>query len=140
MSAKNILFLCVANSARSQMAEGIAKNFFGDKAVVESAGSFPKGVHPLAIEAMKEIGIDISKQYSKNTDKLPLRFIVKIDYMISLCEEDACPDMVSRTAQKLKWVIQDPAISTDGIQSFRVARDQIKELIENFGKENELLK
>ena len=133
MSAKNILFLCVANSARSQIAEGIARNLFGDKAIIESAGSLPKGVHPLAIEAMKEIGIDISKQYSKSTDKLPLRFIVKIDFMISLCEEDTCPDMASKTAQKLKWVIQDPAIMND-IQSFRVARDRIKDLIEEFGK------
>ena len=133
MSAKNILFLCVANSARSQIAEGIARNLFGDKAIIESAGSLPKGVHPLAIEVMKEIGIDISKQYSKSTDKLPLRFIVKIDFMISLCEEDTCPDMASKTAQKLKWVIQDPAIMND-IQSFRVARDRIKDLIEEFGK------
>jgi arsenate reductase len=138
MSAKNILFLCVANSARSQMAEGIARNLFGDKAVIESAGSIPKGVHTLAIESMKEIGIDISKQYSKNTDKLPLRFIVKIDYMISLCEEDTCPDMASRTAQKLKWAINDPAVDNE-IQCFRIARDQIKKLIEEFGKKEGLL-
>ncbi len=87
---------------------------------------------------MKEIGIDISKQYSKNTDKLPLRFIVKIDFMISLCEEDTCPDMASRTAQKLKWVIKDPVINNE-IQSFRNARDEIKELIEEFGKKEGIL-
>jgi len=138
MSVKNILFLCVANSARSQMAEGIARSLFGDKAVIESAGSIPKGVHPLAIEAMKEIGIDISKQYSKSTDKLPLRFIVKIDFMISLCEEDTCPDMASRTAQKLKWVIEDPAIKND-IQSFRDARDKIQASIKEFGAKENLL-
>lgn len=138
MSAKNILFLCVANSARSQMAEGIARKLFGDKAVIESAGSLPKGVHPLAIEAMNEIGVDISKQYSKNTDKLPLRFIVKIDFMISLCEEDTCPDMASRTAKKIKWPIQDP-VTENNIESFREARDRIKELIQEFGKEEGLL-
>ena len=133
----NILFLCVANSARSQMAEGIARNLLGDRATIESSGSLPKGVHPLAIEAMKEIGIDISKQYSKNHDKLPLKFIVKIDYMISLCEEDSCPDMASRTAKKIKWPITDPVIASeaDRLQTFRDTRDLIRSHIENFAKE-----
>jgi arsenate reductase len=133
----NILFLCVANSARSQMAEGIARNLLGDKATIESSGSIPKSVYPLAVEVMKEIGIDISKQYSKSHDKLPLKFIVKIDYMISLCEEDSCPDMASRTAKKIKWPITDPVIAeeADRLQAFRDARDNIKAQLEKFAKE-----
>ena len=67
----NILFLCVANSARSQMAEGLAKSMFGKEHNIQSAGSIPSGeVHPSAVIAMDDIGIDIRDQYSKSTDDL----------------------------------------------------------------------
>lgn len=134
----NILFLCTGNSARSQIAEGLAKSIFGSKASIESAGSQPKSLNPLAVEAMKEIGIDISRNYSKSYDKLPLKFIVKTDFIISLCAEENCPDMASRTAKKITWPIVDPAASND-IQDFRNAIILIKELLEVFAKENGLL-
>ncbi len=92
-----ILFLCVANSARSQMAEGLAKNIFGDKAEIQSAGSQPSGkVNPIAIEALKEIGIDISKNYSKFYDELPAKFFADLDYVITLCADEVCPVLSSQ--------------------------------------------
>ena len=64
----NILFMCVANSARSQLAEGLARSIFGSDAEIQSAGSNPGSLNPFAIQVMNEIGIDISKQYSKSID------------------------------------------------------------------------
>jgi arsenate reductase len=83
-----ILFLCVENSARSQIAEGIAKKIFGNMADIQSAGSNPSKVHPLAIEVMKEHGIDISGQKSKSIDKIDM---ADIDWVITLCAEEICP-------------------------------------------------
>jgi len=76
----NILFLCVANSARSQMAEGLAKNILGNTYNVFSAGSKPAFVHPLAIKVMAEINIDISKQFSKSISSIDFS---KIDMIIT---------------------------------------------------------
>ena len=76
----NILFLCVANSARSQMAEGLAKEILGDSHDIQSAGSTPSGeVHPNAIIAMDEIGVNIRNQFSKSTDDLDKDFINNLD-------------------------------------------------------------
>ena len=98
----NILFLCVANSARSQMAEGLARKLLGDTVSVASAGSAPSMVNPFAIKAMAEMGIDIGKQYSKSYDELTPSFIVGLDYVVTLCAEEVCPQMVSK-AKKLHW-------------------------------------
>ncbi len=67
---KGVLFLCVANSARSQMAEGLARAAFGDRVPVASAGSHPTGLNPLAVKALAELGIDISGQRSKSVDSI----------------------------------------------------------------------
>ncbi|QDK42374.1 arsenate reductase ArsC [Bacteriovorax stolpii] len=136
----NILFICSHNSARSQMAEGIARSLFGSTATIESAGAIPKQVNPLAVEVMHEVGIDISKQYAKNFDELPLKFIVKIDYMISLCKEADCPDMVSRTAKKLSWAMPDPAnheqlTKDEQLELFRKSRDLIQTKLNEFKNE-----
>ncbi len=131
---KTILFLCVANSARSQLAEGLAKNMFGDKAIVMSAGSEPSGkVQPWAIEALKEIGIDISHNTSKSIEQLPLGFIASLDYVITLCAEEVCPTMVSK-ATRLHWPIPDPASASEAEKPkiFRTARDEIKKRLEAF--------
>jgi arsenate reductase len=77
----NILFLCVANSARSQMAEGISQKLLGDIAYVSSAGSHPSKVNPLAIEVLKEIGIDISHQKAKSVNSIDKE---RIDVVITL--------------------------------------------------------
>ena len=136
-----ILFLCVANSARSQLAEGIAKSIFGEQAEVKSAGSEPSGkVQPWAIEVLKEEGIDISQHWSKSFEQLSPRFIVSLDYVITLCAEEVCPTMVSK-AQRIHWPIPDPATAseTDKPEAFRAAKREIRSKLEVFGREHGLL-
>ena len=120
-----ILFLCVANSARSQMAEGLAKELLGEKATVESAGSAPSKINPFAIKAMKEIGIDITAQFSKSVDTLQIE---NYDKIVTLCADEVCP-MVSSSVDKQHWPFEDPAAAEGNeeeiLQSFRKIRDQI---------------
>jgi arsenate reductase len=131
--------MCVANSARSQLAEGLAKEVFGDKAEIESAGSVPKTVNPHAIKALKEIGIDISKHRSKSVNDLSPRFLVDLDYVITLCAEEVCPILPSQTAKKLHWPYPDPAGHTgseeEQMQRFREARENIKARLLAFAHE-----
>lgn len=138
----NILFMCVANSARSQMAEGLAKNILGDKVWVESAGSEPKTVNPFALEVMNEIGIDLSRQFSKSYEHLSPKFVVGLDYIITLCVEEVCPMMAAPRAQRLHWGFVDPAnaklTAEDQLTLFREIRDGIKEKIETFAREKTL--
>lgn len=136
----NILFMCVANSARSQLAEGLARQVFPE-AEIRSAGSHPGKLNPSAVTVMKEIGIDISKQYSKSYDDLPPKFIVSLDYVITLCAEEVCPTMVSK-AKKVHWPFPDPAtkepLSEDeSLKRFREARDGIHACLKEFKKEIE---
>ena len=99
----NILFLCVANSARSQLAEGIAKKLFGTKANIESAGSVPSGkVQPWAVKVLSESGIDISQNWSKSIDQLSHEFVEQLDFVITLCAEEVCPVLPSK-AKRLHW-------------------------------------
>lgn len=138
---KTILFLCVANSARSQLAEGLAKAMFKDKANVMSAGSESSGiVQPWAIEALKEIEIDISKNHSKSMDRLPVGFLASLDYVITLCAEEICPTLPSK-AKRLHWPIPDPAAADEKekANAFRFARDEIQKRLGAFGKQENLL-
>lgn len=130
----HILFLCVANSARSQLAEGLAKSIFGDLAVIESAGSEPSGkVQPWAIETLKLDGIDISKNWSKSTDQLSQEFLNNLNYVITLCAEEVCPTLPSR-ATRLHWPIPDPAgvPETKKSAAFQIAKEDIRNRIEAF--------
>ena len=132
----NILFLCVANSARSQMAEGLAKSMFGKEHNIQSAGSIPSGeVHPSAIIAMDDIGIDIRDQYSKSTDDLDKDFIDNLDYAITLCAEEVCPVLPSK-ALSLHWMNEDPANDSYSEKqlktSFSITRDNLYKLIKKF--------
>lgn len=135
-----ILFLCVANSARSQMAEGLARNLYDDKAVVASAGSEPSKVNPFAIRAMKKIGIDITSHYSK-----PISEVLSddIDLVVTLCADEVCP-IVPTSTKKEHWPFKDPAAasgSEEGIlTSFELIRDQIKAQLVDFGRRANLLK
>lgn len=134
---KHILFLCVANSARSQLAEGLAKSIFEEEATIQSAGSEPSGlVQPWAVEVLMEIGIDISKNWSKSTDQLPLEFISNLDFVITLCAEEACPTLPTKS-KRLHWPIQDPAKAPEETkaEAFRTARNQIKEQLIKFKSE-----
>lgn len=130
----HILFLCVANSARSQLAEGLAKSIFKDKAIVHSAGSEPSGkVQPWAIKVLNEDGIDISTNWSKSTEELPLSFLANLDYVITLCAEEVCPTLPSQ-AKRLHWPIQDPASTSEETKeaTFRLAKDEIRKRIDLF--------
>lgn len=126
----NILFLCVANSARSQLAEGLARSALGPGHRVQSAGSRPSHVNPFAVQAMKEIGIDISGHASKSVDSID---VSKIDLVITLCAEEVCPVLPGKTT-RWHWPVVDPAgkgvTEEQKLQCFRDARQTIRKLIE----------
>ena len=133
----NILFLCVGNSARSQIAEGLAKEMLGSDHNVQSAGSIPTGkIHPGALKTMKDIGIDISRQSSKSTDDLDKDFINKLDYVITLCAEEACPFVPSNKAKMINWANEDPANSNYNEKQsemiFKKTRENLFKLIKKF--------
>lgn len=133
---KKILFLCIGNSARSQMAEGFLRHLSSNRFQPFSAGIEPRAVHPLAIEAMLEKGIDISRQYSKGLNEVNL---ADIDVVITLCEEaeQRCPVLPVKV-KKYHWFLSDPAKAEgskeEKLEKFREVRDEIgkkvKELVE----------
>ena len=136
----NILFLCVGNSARSQIAEGLAKEMLGSSHNIQSAGSNPTGnIHPNAICTMKEIGIDISHQRSKSIDNLDTNFLDNLDFVITLCAEEICPVLPSK-ARKLHWLNVDPAnknySETQLKIAFKKTRENIFKLLKKFYVEN----
>ncbi len=134
---KKLMFLCTANSCRSQMAEGFAREY--GKGIIEtfSAGLFPSYVHPRAIEVMKETGIDISNQKSKAIDE---KILKQMDIIITLCghAEAMCP-MTPPAIKKIHCAIEDPVGTTgteeDIINAFRKARDEIKIKIQGLIKD-----
>jgi arsenate reductase len=122
------------------MAEGLARHILGDRVEVMSAGSRPSKVHPLAVEAMAEIGIDISHQRSKSVEEIDTR---RLDLVVTLCAEEVCPVLPGRV-RRLHWPIEDP-VSTDPAlspeqlrQRFRAARDQIRARILALRREPDL--
>mgnify|MGYP001434551080 FL=1 len=138
----NILFLCVGNSARSQIAEGLANNMFGNNHVIRSAGSRPIGkVHGHAIIALEDFGIDISSYKSKATEDLDEDFINNLDFVITLCAEEVCPVLPSK-ARLLHWVNEDPV--NDKLNeaqlktAFNKTRDNIFNLLKKFMIDNNL--
>lgn len=137
---KSILFLCVANSARSQMAEGLGRMIFGDRVVVESAGSEPSKVNPYAIEVMRELGVDITTHRSKSVQTIDA---ATVGTVITLCAEEVCPVFLGK-ARRLHWPIPDPASKDPSVPReemlarFRAARDTIRSLIERFASEDGL--
>jgi|SRR5271165_1924012 len=128
MPRERVLILCTGNSARSQMAEGILRHDFGDQFDVFSAGTKPSHVRPEAIEAMSELGIDLSGHRSKSVDEFLGQ---EFDYVITVCDnaKESCPIFPGRT-QRIHWSFEDPA----GVQgseeertaAFRRIRDQIR--------------
>ncbi|NJM10370.1 MAG: arsenate reductase ArsC [Bdellovibrionaceae bacterium] len=129
-----ILFMCVANSARSQMAEGLAKEILGPDVEIESAGSQPKYLHPCAIAVLNEIGIDISRNGSKSISDLPPSFVDYVDYVITLCTEEVCPVHIGKAGKRLHWPFPDPAGAEEEMSSFRTVRDLIKNRLLEFKK------
>ena len=135
-NTKSILFMCVANSARSQMAEGLARNILGDRVPVMSAGSQPSRVNPYAIEVMRELGIDLTAHRSKSVQTIDP---ADIDTVITLCAEEVCPVFLGN-ARRLHWPIPDPASNdpslprAEMLTRFRTARDTIKRKLEEYSR------
>jgi arsenate reductase len=109
------------------MAEGLARHLLGPDVTVRSAGSSPSRVHPLAIQAMAEIGIDIREQSSKSVDTIDP---ASVDHVITLCAEEVCPAFFGRAA-RLHWPLPDPAAAGgEAIERFRQVRDELARRIE----------
>ena len=127
---RGLLFLCVANSARSQMAEGLARVRFGDRVRVSSAGSSPATVNSFAIAALDELGIDISGHRSKSVDMIDP---ASVDLVVTLCAEEVCPAFLGK-ARRLHWPLPDPAgaagSDAERLAGFRSVRDDIARRLE----------
>ncbi|WP_457627404.1 arsenate reductase ArsC [Persephonella sp.] len=133
-------FICTGNSARSQMAEGLARKLFSEEGIevqVYSAGSKPAGfVHPLAVQVMKEAGIDISTYYSKSLEEIPYS---QLDIIITLCSEaeKECPPAIGKTVYH--WRLKDPVSFNGSVEQqrefFRRIRNQIEEKIRELVKQ-----
>ena len=127
-----MLFVCTHNSARSQMAEGFLRALAGDRFEVASAGTEARGVHPFAVQAMAEEGIDISLQSSKTVD----RFVdERFDLVITVCDEaaEACP-FFPNAAERRHWSFPDPSAvrgdDEERFAAFAQVRDAIRERVE----------
>lgn len=130
-----VLFLCTGNAARSQMAEAFLRRLGGAAFDVHSAGTNPKGVHPLTIRVMAEAGIDVSGQTSKGIDRYASE---SWDYVITVCDRaaESCPVFPGQVA-RLHWPIPDPAAvlsvsEEERLAAFRAARDTIAERVREF--------
>ncbi len=121
--APTLLFVCIENSNRSQMAEGFARALGGDRVTAHSAGSRPSGqVNTRAVQFMREKGVDLGLQHSKGLDDLPE---IDWDWVVTMGCGDACPHL--RAAHRLDWALTDPKhLDDDG---FRAVRDRIEELV-----------
>jgi arsenate reductase len=128
---KRVLFLCTGNSARSQMAEGLLRAGAGDRYEVFSAGTSPKGLHPQTVAAMKEIGVDVSRQTSKNVDQFEGE---TFDHVITVCDraKESCPIFPGSTL--IHWSFDDPADAPthEQPQTFRRVRDEIRNRLRLF--------
>jgi arsenate reductase len=131
---KRVLILCTGNSARSQMAEGLLRHIAGNDLAITSAGVEPSHVRPQAIEAMREIGIDISGYRSKSVDEFSDQ---EFDYVITVCDNanERCPVFPGQT-RRIHWSFDDPA-AAQGAESARMAvfrrvRDEISERLKDF--------
>ncbi len=121
----HVLFLCVANSARSQMAEGIARALAPAGVRISSAGSVPTSVRPEAIEVLREVGIDASSHRSKGMEEVER----PVDAVVTLCAEEVCPAWLG-PALRVHWGLPDPA-AVEGpgdarLQAFRDVRDELR--------------
>ena len=137
MDKKRVLFVCMHNSARSQMAEAFLKQMAGDKFEVESAGLEPGKLNPIVVEVMKEIGIDISNNATKSVFDF-IKQGKQYDYVVTVCDESEsgkCPVFPSQ-AKKFHWGFDDPSgfegTREEKFEKTRTVRDQILEKIKKW--------
>jgi arsenate reductase (thioredoxin) len=132
MRKQKVLFLCTQNSARSQMAEGFLRHLAGDRCEVYSAGIDPTAeIHPCAVEAMREVGIDISEQYPKGLRTYMGK--MSFNYLIIVCAraEERCPKTFPGVGTTFSWIFEDPRREEDipydsMLERFRKVRDEIE--------------
>ena len=140
MQTQRVLFLCTGNSARSQMAEAILRNYGGDHFEAYSAGLKPKGIHPFTIQVMKEKGYDLSSQHSKGVGEYLGKLLVQT--LITMCDdaEKNCPTAWPGVNNRLHWAFEDPAAleGTDDqkLAKFRQVRDQIEQRVRQWVAES----
>jgi arsenate reductase (thioredoxin) len=137
MSSKTkVLFLCTGNSARSQMAEAFLRHYASDHFEAFSAGLEPKGMNPLTVKVMSEIGLDISEQKSKSVTEYLGKQLIQI--LVTVCDhaEKNCPTTWPGINQKLHWSFEDPAAAEgseeEKLQKFREVRDQLDQKIQSW--------
>ncbi len=135
LSKLRVLYLCTGNSCRSQMAEGWTRHLRGDVIETWSAGTVPKSLDPRAVEVMREVGVDISKQRSKAVEDL---LDLELDYVVTVCDgaHESCPVFPGR-ARNVHRGFEDPpklaeaaASEEEALSHYRRIRDQIRELVE----------
>ena len=135
---QRVLFLCTGNSARSQMAEGLLRHLASDRFEANSAGTYPVGLNPGAIDSMLEVGIDISQHRSKKMSEFMNE---PFDYVIMVCDraKDSCP-LWPHAAKLIHWSFEDPAEAMGSPEErqglFRKVRNQIRMRIEEFIRDN----
>jgi arsenate reductase len=138
MDKTRVLFICTANSSRSQMAEAFLRTCAGDKYEAYSAGLEARGINPLTKKVMDEIGIDISGQSSKTVQEYMGK--LHFGYLITVCRqaEERCPRVFPGIGQRLSWNFEDPAAfvgsEDEKLNKFREVRDQVKKKVEDWIK------
>lgn len=139
MSKPRVLFLCTGNSARSQMAEAFLRRSAGDIFEVHSAGLEPKGVNPLTVKVMAEVGIDISNQASKGIETYLGKTLFQ--YLITVCDDADrnCPTVWPGVKTRMHWSFEDPAklegSEEEKLAKFREVRDQIERRVSEWKAE-----
>jgi arsenate reductase (thioredoxin) len=132
MDKQRVLFLCTGNSARSQMAEAFLRQYGGERFEAHSAGLEPKGLNPLTVKVMSEVGVDISSHTSKGID---VYFGEPLPYLITVCDDadQNCPTGWTGVKTRMHWSFEDPArfegTEEERLAKFREVRDLIEQKI-----------
>lgn len=130
MNKQRVLFLCTGNSARSQMAEAFLRKYGGERFEPHSAGLEPKGLNPLTVKVMSEVGIDVSGQTSKGVDTYLGKTLFQ--YLITVCDDadKNCPTVWPGVSNRMHWSFQDPA-AVEGTEQEKLAKfREVRDLIE----------
>ncbi|HWB00790.1 MAG TPA: arsenate reductase ArsC [Pirellulales bacterium] len=134
MSKPKVLFLCTGNSARSQMGEALLRHKAGDRFEAHSAGLEPKGVNPLTVRVLDEIGIDTSSLRSKGVEEYLGRLPVQYLFVVCNDADQRCPAIWPGVSQRFAWPFEDPAAcegtEAEKLAKFRRVRDQISDKLD----------
>ncbi|MBI1280329.1 MAG: arsenate reductase ArsC [Anaerolineaceae bacterium] len=127
---KKVIFVCNGNSARSQMAEGFLRKLGGDRYDVYSGGMVARGIHPMTIQVMREVGIDISGQYSKVALEYYSKIVFDVAVIVCRKAEDDCPKIAGMTRNVQRWIFDDPlraqGTEEEKLAKFKEVRNQVE--------------